>query len=651
MISLAEKDDKIHLSADQFIRALQGKVVLDKTGKQHKFLYKKIRIEETVYENTVVIDQRVVISEKIVIKEDEFLGEKLVFPHPILILGGYFQFRFRIEGGHFQSDFRIYGGVFQSDFRIYGGNFKSMFRIYRGVFLSEFSIYGGIFQSDFRISGGYFQSWFRIYGGDFQSEFRISGSVFQSEFIIYGGDFQSWFSIEGGTFQSWFRIEGGTFQYKFHIRGGYFRGSFHILGGQFQSGFQIDKGQFKSFLIKGGRFQRLFRIEGGDFQAFFQILGGQFHSIFRIDNGTFYVFQVLDGQFQGWFAIFGGQFQEKISIEDGVFTQGILVENNREKAIINHFETLITITSRLVIRKNSQIHLLTFKGGVANGGSVYINPIYLQKLEFEDFINEGKLEITGVRLRAIDLRKIKQNLSPKVNIKQVLSPKWITLESKSQINLSKSNLGNAVFKAVAFEEFGQVSIGDTKLNNISTVNKHFPLKAENLGNRADDAGKLQHDPAQMAEIYNQLYLAMQKQGNRLKEMEYYSQYLSWQRKATLQEKNWPALISLSLYQFSTNFGQSWVKGLGISLLIGLIFYFFYSISLGGVQVGFQYLTFDNIFFHGKHFFQFLLPTHKLDFIPHTQSRFLSSFLDIFSRIALGYMYYQTITAFRRFGRK
>ncbi|OJJ21360.1 hypothetical protein BKI52_12440 [marine bacterium AO1-C] len=542
MISLPEKDYTIHLSADSFIKALQGdKFVIDEQGNKHNFFYTKYRIDKAEYRNVVVIDQRVIVSEPIIIKEDELFGEALAFKYPILIQGGEFQ--------------------------------------------DSFSISGGEFQGLFRISWGEFQQLFHISGGEFQQSFHIERGKFQNGFRIEGGEFQNGFYIERGEFKQWFRISGGEFQQLFHI--------------------------------SGGEFQQLFRIEGGRFKDSFSIEGGEFLQ---------------------WF-----------SIEGGEFTKEFIVDNFPSKRGIRNLEisTSKLIKSKFTINENAKIQQLTFKKGISGSGALYIESIHLQTLNFENFINEGKLEITGLKLGKFQTKIINQESIPEVAIKREPPISWF----ETQIIISKSNLGSAVFKGVLFEAFDRVIIDDSKLNNISTVNKHFPLSAENLGNKVNDQGILEHDPEQMAEIYNQLYLAMQKQGNRLKEMEYYSQYLYWQRKAAKEDKKWPALISLTLYQWSTNFGQSWVRGLGISLLVGLIFYFFYSISLNGVQVGFQYFTFDNLLFHGKQFFQFLLPTHKLDFIPHTQSRFLSSFLDIFSRIALGYMYYQTITAFRRFGRK
>ncbi|OJJ23265.1 hypothetical protein BKI52_02605 [marine bacterium AO1-C] len=622
MISLAEKNDKIHLSANQFIKALQGeKQVVDKQGNKHNFFYTRYKLGNTNHNNAVVIDSRVVVSEPILIEENELLGDELVFPEPILILGGTFQSWFRIDGGDFQNSFRIDGGDFQNSFRIEGGTFQD-----------EFHIDGGTFQDLFHIDGGTFQDLFHIYGATFQDEFHVYGATFQKWFRVYGGTFQGGFSIYKSVFQDWFSIEGGVFQDGFNINRSDFQDEFHIYGGTFLDRFRIYEGTFQDW----------FRIERGTFQDWFSIYGGTFQNSFRIEGGTF----------QNSFRIEGGTFQNSLCIEGGEFNQEFTLDNASNQSIIYHFQIMTPISSKFVIKKNAQLHQLTIKEGVTSNGMLYIESVHLHRLTFTNFINEGKLEVTGVRMGAFDLRKVKQSLSPKIDIKRMLPLQWITLKGKSQIVLSESNLGNAVFKTVAFKDFDQIVIKDTKVNNISVLNEHFPLKAKKLGNQVDDRkGKLKHEPPKMAEIYNQLYLAMQKQGFKSQEMKYYATYLKWELQSAWKAKKLGKVFPLFLSKISTNFGQSWLLGVCWFFVLGFLCYWGYIENINWKGVKLEYTFKQNFGVQVQYYFQFLNPIRKGHLITDAKLNWMLVCIDFTWRIIFGYLTYQIVAAFRRFGRK
>ncbi|OJJ21381.1 hypothetical protein BKI52_12545 [marine bacterium AO1-C] len=489
----------IHLSAENFIKALQGKVVLDENGKQHKFLYKRLLLDKTEYGNVVVIDQRVIVSEEVIIKEDKLFGKKLIFQHPILIQGGEFQQRFSIKGGEFQQ-------------------------------------------------------WFFILGGEFQDSFRISG----------------------GEFQGWFRIDGGEFQ--------------------------------DSFLISGGDFQSLFLISGGDFQSSFRISGGDFQSLFLISGGDLKTLELLN--------------------KDSIINQ--LVFDNKE-----------LLTCKIIIQAGSKINQIIFRVGIASSGVVYINSVAVQQFIFEDFANEGVLEITQVQ----GMSYIKNTLPAPFRDLERPTPVHLF---KKQLLLLRSNFDNVVFKGVDFTSFDQIVIEDSKVNAISTVRSHFPIAENRLGNLLTEDQQLKQDANEMSEVYHQLYLAMQKQGNRKWELDYYAEYLSWEQKST---KKWGDKFPLALHYWSTNYGRRWYQALWWVMGLGIILYFGYCWSLGGVEVGVRYLSWKSFWFHLNHYFQFLFPIRKFGFIEYTHLTPLATLLDILWRIAQGYLIYQMIAAFRRFGRK
>ena len=299
------------------------------------------------------------------------------------------------------------------------------------------------------------------------------------------------------------------------------------------------------------------------------------------------------------------------------------------------------ITSKIIIEVKSKINQLIFQKGIASGGAVYINSIQVQQLIFEDFANEGVLEITGVTSKTYQVPSVPfRYIERSIPIHLLLNRKLVFL---------RSNLDNAVFKGVDFESFDQIVISDSKLNNISTVNSHLPVGGGEVRSQLEeDNNTLLQKASEMAEIYNQLYLAMQKQGNRKWELAYYGAYLDWESKAT---KHWLSKIPLILHHQSTRYGSQWYRALGWIIGLSLILYFAYSISLGGITFGLRYLSWKSIWFHLNHYFQFLYPVRKISFIQNTQLTPLATFIDIFWRIVFSYLLYQMVVAFRRLGRK
>lgn len=562
--------NQIHLSSENFIKALQGKLVEDEEGKKHNFLRTRYPIRSVEHRNVVVIDERIVVFDKIDIKpvQDENV---LVFPYTVLI-----------KGGRYENVFVFSGGIFQA------------------------SVY---------IDGGVFQRAFLITGGEFQSSFVITkGSQFLYRFAIDGGEFNGAFNIEGMV----------TFPDLVSIGGGVFKDQVNILGGNFMNDFTIYGGKFHDFSIFGmSEFHSKFTIEGGEF-LFFHIEGNAiFHSLV----------QVLKGEFKDQFTITGGVFKDRLQVYGGSFSKKMIIYTPNE-SLINEliFSFLSPIEHRIEIREGSNINNLVFKEGVAANGRVQIQPIQLNKLIFENFTNEGRLEIIGI-----------DGLKSKI----------------STLEIRESYLGNTIFRNFNFYSFRQIIINSSEFSNIKLIDSYFPLRGNQVANDAKSpyswvGGKtlvsteVSQEPIQMAELYNQLYLAMKQQGRRPLEMEFYAIHLYWLRKGTV---DWRNRLPIMVHGLSTKYGTRWYKALNWIFGLGLLLYFFYSVSLSGIEIGFQHLSWKNFWFHLNHFFQFLFPVRKLSFIAYTQLTPLATLIDIFWRIAQGYLIYQMITAFRRFGRK
>lgn len=107
---------------------------------------------------------------------------------------------------------------------------------------------------------------------------------------------------------------------------------------------------------------------------------------------------------------------------------------------------------------------------------------------------------------------------------------------------------------------------------------------------------------------------------------------------------------LGFNHISNKHNQSWSRGVAFTLGIGFVFYFLFLKSIGepiSPSLKFDIERFGEL---AKSFWIFMNPLHSVDFL-NTDSTSWSSFFDYVGRIFIGYGMYQTIQAFRKFGRK
>ena len=604
------KEQWNRLSAENFVKALQGETVKAKDGTEVSFLGRGS------FGAVAIIVKEVIVEDPIKLEKENR------YPYPIQISSGDFQKNFWISGGDFQKNFWISDGDFQEGFRVSGGEFQKSFRIYGGDFQSDFNIYGGNFQSDFRISGGGFQSDFRISGGDFQGGFGITRGNFQGSFGITRGSFQSDFEIYGGNFQSGFEIYGGNFQSSFGIYGGNFQSSFGIIRGSFQSDFEIYGGNFQSnFLVSNGNFQGDFRISNGDFQSDFLVSNGNFQGDFRIS----------DGNFQGVFRISGGNFKT------------IDIEN-----IKGYFNIIVLRTAiHYVVRiQNTYINVLGLTGSLHDEGRLYLKDITLNSLVIQGFNNESLIFTDGVTIKKTTKKVEGENQDDKM--KKVW--KTVVEDRPPVMVLESSDLGNATFFDTDFKTFKKISISSCRFTDIKTIGGHFPLASGKKQVVTDDNDN--QDPVTLEETYNQLCLAMKNSGNRTWEMRYYAEYMEWHRKRLKKEgKERFTRFTLWLNKYTNSYNRNWFKAALLTMLLTFIGYMGYYLSIWGWDFRLSYLSWPSFFYHCGNYMQFMLPTHKFSFIENIELGSASVFIDAVSRIFIGYMIYQTISAFRRFGRR
>lgn len=453
----------------------------------------------------------------------------------------------------------------------------------------------------------------------------------------------------------------------------------------------------QDFEINAGVFQKTFRIVRGEFKGRFRVFGGKFQKDFWISGGTY----------EDSFRIYGGTFKE-IKFTKGSFDNGIEIytanSNSASHIAQLTFKMSAFIKQDVFVRAGTKVDHIQFEEGIATSGRVFIDDITVKSICFNKFVNEGVLEITSLNREKTSSNHTEQKKSSwYAELLLYILLKYLMVSTKHSLNYLKktlkwfkklcqkhpsknfaksntfsiinSNMGKTVMRDIDARGF-TVEVRDSKLNDITNIGARFP-KERQICSKIGKNGKLQHDPKQMAETYSQLYLAIQKQGYRLQELDYYCAYLEWQRKSVKNRiktdilSYFPAYVSLSFHRLSTGFGRNWLRGIFFSLLIGLIFYVGFINTLPNIdKIIYEYQHPKNNQqmteskpssksqatkmkggFYVKHYLYFLIPTHKSTFVANQAPGGTASVFDFLGRIILTYLYYQIATASRRFGRK
>jgi uncharacterized protein YjbI with pentapeptide repeats len=294
----------------------------------------------------------------------------------------------------------------------------------------------------------------------------------------------------------------------------------------------------------------------------------------------------------------------------------IEVSNN---CIIDNFTLPISQLDHINLR-NSIIKNLKLIEANNENSILNIEKITLQSLQFINIVNKGTITISEP-----------------------------SILDHAEISFIFSNLGKMNFIKCDFSNAG-FQFENSKVTEIFLSETDFPklVKTNN---------KVNYHQAQL--VFGQLSTAFQKQGDSVRSQEYlarevndYYNTLNWKRKTVFTKLN------LWLNKWSNNFGRNWARGFIFSFGIGFLFYYFLILTTEEFYFGFpikikweyfaSFLKFMNPlrYFETENLFK-LREDKKL---PATLNNW-SYLWDFLGRIFVAYGYYQTIQAFRKFGRK
>lgn len=263
-----------------------------------------------------------------------------------------------------------------------------------------------------------------------------------------------------------------------------------------------------------------------------------------------------------------------------------------------------------------QFNKLSLTGTLQNKAIFNIESSEISNLQFSEVLNDG----------LITIRNLKKN-------------KTIRLEILS------SNMGKTEFFNCDFSET-LLHFHDSRVTDIFPISTDFPNKVTNEN----------YDQCRL--FFSQLHTVFTKQGDTIRALEYQSiEVETHYNKLKFWSKQWPTVFALWLNKISNSFGRNWFQGVGFTIGVGLIFFYALVISTNEYSID---IAFDSDWKFVPAFIRFMNPLRFFELENLFKISDNDSFLtlsycsyiwDSLGRIFVAYGVYQTIQAFRKYGRK
>lgn len=253
--------------------------------------------------------------------------------------------------------------------------------------------------------------------------------------------------------------------------------------------------------------------------------------------------------------------------------------------------------------------------------------------------NEDLVNVEKVSVKELVINKVYNN--------GLLTFRQLTIPEKGKVSIKSSNLGKTDFINCEFSK-ATLEFENNKIAELFFSQTDFPKKVE-LDNKVNES------QAQLA--FGQLATVFQKQGDTVRALEYQSREIeAHYNTIELFSADFFKKVNLWLNKISNNFGRYWMRGVIFSFGIGFLFFYFLLISSNKYSIGFP--SFDDKLIPA--YLKFMNPLRFID----TEALFKTNesdlkitlngwsyFWDFVGRVFVAYGFFQTIQAFRRFGRK
>lgn len=294
-----------------------------------------------------------------------------------------------------------------------------------------------------------------------------------------------------------------------------------------------------------------------------------------------------------------------------------------ENCIVQKLSVALRMVDRLEIT-DCQIETGKLWGDIPKTSIVEIDNTIFTTLLFDKVFNEGRATYRGVKIPA-----------------------------GGKLAILSSALGKSDFIRCDFSK-AILEFQNSKVSELFLSLTDFPKVVT-----CDDA--ISHGQAKLA--FGQLRTAFEKQGDTVKAIEYQAREIEahYDDLPYIKERKFPFVhftkLALLLNKWSNDFGRDWGRGVVVSIVFGILCFYELVLSTKEYTLGWGIHIDTKLI---ASFFRFMNPLRFFDLEalfkqngeqPYATLTTGSYFIDFIGRIGLAYGYYQTIQAFRRFGRK
>lgn len=207
-----------------------------------------------------------------------------------------------------------------------------------------------------------------------------------------------------------------------------------------------------------------------------------------------------------------------------------------------------------------------------------------------------------------------------------------------------------------FSRFNSISFKNCSFNNIASF-KDSDFKEVEFErcffSKGADFSNTKY-PKGDRESFRLIRSELLKVNNKFESLYYHSKELSFYQQNLSYKTQFGEKSMLWLNRISTNHGLIWTRGVLFTLGVAILFYSFYLLALPIKPFKFGWVSWKSYISATdttvEYFLRFLNITHDFDFMKQYSPNSINYLLDFMSKIFIGYGIYQTIQAFRKYGK-
>jgi len=307
------------------------------------------------------------------------------------------------------------------------------------------------------------------------------------------------------------------------------------------------------------------------------------------------------------------------------------------------------------IKINScEIWTLSLRGRIFTKDTIFrAFDTLFNEIELDSFINQGILMFCNIA-PITDGLTYKFNERGAIEVDEHGKFTFKRTQRASRISLVNSDIGKTTFIGCNLNSFDEFFFANSKMLEVFIADTTLP-KTERI--KSIDTKVQQHELLEQQRLaLSQFKKIYENRGDVVSAIEYHAYEMETYRKILKQTKpkdrvgRWNARgekMNLWLNKWSSNYGNNWLRAVGWTLIVNTALFLLYCAALG-FRPGIDIVKFFDL---ASYSFEFLNPLRKADFIKEVPNNAASRTIDYLSRIIMAYFVYQTIQAFRKYGKK